>query len=510
MKRKIHTILLLSLLCCSGTFAKSVTVYLLQTTDIHAVLTKEAADSGSWLKLASIISATRSNYGSESCILVDCGDTIQGTLIGAISKGAAATIPLKSLAYDAWIPGNHEFDFGFPRFLELAEPLRNIILCGNLTPLQAAPFPAWKMFYRDGARIALIGMTASYLKFWFGESFGDACQIEFAASSLKRILPEILLLHPDLIVLAIHQAWMENKDARNVNEVADLVQQFPEIDLILGGHTHRSMPGHKIGSRTWYVQAGHAAKSLGVVRAVLDTEKHQVTQITSYLMNIQEDTPDCPELQNDLAAWLDKAEQAKIEAIAPAPGGDILSKGRPGINCQASDLFCAALAEAAGTSLALHGTLSNKSFPAGKAITEQALFDFVPYENTIVTASLTHAELAEIVLEQWQNRDSYTYSGIWGIHVRITPLGDQAEILTSLAQKDQPSKAARLQIALNSFTAAGSGRYPKLKAILNKKTSMMKDTGISTRDAVRNYLCNHPNLVSAPVAWMHPEKNTAP
>ncbi|MFA6930428.1 MAG: metallophosphoesterase, partial [Lentisphaeria bacterium] len=453
MPRKIYTILLLlSLLCCARCFAKSTSIYLLQTTDIHAVLTKEEPDSGSWLKLASIISETRNNYGAGNCILVDCGDTIQGTLIGAISKGAAATIPLKTLAYDAWIPGNHEFDFGFPRFLELTEPLRNIILCGNLIPLQAAPFPAWKMFHRDGARIALIGMTASYLKFWFGEAFGDACQIEFAATSLKRIFPEILPLHPDLIVLAIHQAWMETKDARNVNEVADLVQQFPEIDLVLGGHTHRSLPGHKIGPRTWYVQAGHAAKSLGVVRAILDTEKHEVTQITSCLMNIQEDTPDCPELRKDLALWLDKAEQAKTQAIAPAPSNDILSKGRPGINCQASDLFCAALAEATGTSIALHGTLSNKNFSAGKPVTAQDLFDFVPYENTIVTASLTPAELAEIVLEQWQNRDSYTYSGIWGIQVRINPLGNQAEIPARPDQKDPPDKDLRLQIALNSFT----------------------------------------------------------
>ncbi len=492
----IAPLILLILLFCHRTLAGLVTVHLLQTTDIHAVLTKEEPESGSWLKIASLIQEVRSQYGRENCILIDCGDTIQGTLIGAISRGAAAIIPLKALQYDVWVPGNHEFDFGFPRFLELAETQRDILLCGNLQPLQAAPFPAWKMLERNGARIVLIGMTASYLKFWFGESFGDACKVDFAETSLQRILPEILPLHPDLIILAIHQAWMESKDSRNVNEVATLVEKFPEIDLVLGGHTHRDMPGHKIGPRTWYVQAGYAAKSLGVVRAVLDTEKHEVAEINSWLMQVQEDTPDCPELQKALASWLEIDARAKTQPVAPAPAEDILSKGRPGVNCQASELFCAAIAGAACTPIVLHGTLSKKNLEAGKALTEQDLFDFVPYENTIITAEVSRSELIEIVREQWQNRDSYTFSGIYGCKIRISQNGNFAEIL-ELTDDSKP-----LRIAMNSFTAAGSGRYPKLNAILKNPASRTRDTGLSSREAVRNYLTKHPGLIINPKPWL--------
>ena len=496
-KMKKHRLFLfLFLLLVHLLAAASSTVYLLQTTDIHAVLAKEEQWPGSWLKIASLIQEKRARFGSENCILLDCGDTIQGTLIGSLSRGEAATIPLKTLRYDAWIPGNHEFDFGFKRFLELAEGQREIILCGNLQPLQAAPFPAWKIFERGTARIALIGMTASYLKFWFGESFGDACRVDLAETSLQQIMPEILPLRPDMIVLAIHQAWTEGKDTRNVNEVNRLVEKFPEIDLILGGHTHRDMPGHKIGPRTWYLQAGYAAKSLGVVKAVLDTEKHELLEISSYLVNVQEETPDCPELLAALSPWLEKLALAKTQPIAPAPKQDILSKGRPGVNCQASELFCVAIAKAAGTSLALHGTLGKKSLLANKELTEQDLFEFVPYENTIVTAEVSASELCEIILEQWQNRDSYTFSGIYGCHVSVNQKGDKAEIL------DTYEKGARLSIAMNSFTAAGSGRYPKLKKILQKPETSTRDTGISTRDAVRDYLKQHPGASINATTWL--------
>ena len=202
-----------------------------------------------------------------------------------------------------------------------------------------------------------------YLKFWFGESFGmPAVNGRNEPATILQILP--LSGHD---VLAIHQAWMESNDARNFNEVTTLVEEFPEIDLVICGQTHRNMPGHKIGPRTWYVQAGHAAKSLGVVRAVLDTEKHEVVEINSWLMNVQEDTPDCPELQKALALWLEIDSKAKTQPIVPAPAEDILSKGRPGVNCQASELLCAAIAEAANAPIALHGTLSKKNLLAGKA-----------------------------------------------------------------------------------------------------------------------------------------------
>jgi len=219
-------------------------------------------------------------------------------------------------------------------------------------------------------------------------------------------------------------------------------------------------------------------------------------EISSYLVNVQEETPDCPELLAALSPWLEKLALAKTQPIAPAPKQDILSKGRPGVNCQASELFCAAIAKAAGTSLALHGTLGKKSLLANKELTEQDLFEFVPYENTIVTAEVSASELCEIILEQWQNRDSYTFSGIYGCHVSVSQKGDKAEIL------DTYEKGARLSIAMNSFTAAGSGRYPKLKKILQKPEACTRDTAISTRDAVRDYLKQYPEASINATAWL--------
>jgi 2',3'-cyclic-nucleotide 2'-phosphodiesterase (5'-nucleotidase family) len=54
-------------------------------------------------------------------VLVDNGDSIQGEPIGTMTKGEANIQLMNAVGYDIAIPGNHEFDYGMDRFLELTE-----------------------------------------------------------------------------------------------------------------------------------------------------------------------------------------------------------------------------------------------------------------------------------------------------------------------------------------------------------------------------------------------------
>lgn len=53
--------------------------------------------------------------------LVDAGDAVQGAPIGKLSQGEAVVNIMNAVKYDFAIPGNHEFDYGMNRFLELAK-----------------------------------------------------------------------------------------------------------------------------------------------------------------------------------------------------------------------------------------------------------------------------------------------------------------------------------------------------------------------------------------------------
>jgi len=485
---------LLFVLCVNLTHGELRDVVIMQTTDMHGVFEEEDNDgpsSGSWLRIATMVKRIRQREEGK-CILIDCGDNAQGTLTTALSRGMAGIVPLKTMNYDVWVPGNHELDYGVERFGELTEAVKYIVLCGNLYIKGKEPFPAWRLIERNGAKVAVIGMTASYTKNWLLADEYEKLHVEKAFETLERIMPQIHQAKPDAIVLAAHQAWFEGSDTRGVNEISKIAKSFPEIDVILGAHSHRLLPGQRLGRRTWYMQPGCHGEYLGVVRVTVDTDRHAVVAVEGNVQAVTADYDEDDELRDALKEHLDAAKAERKRLIKGSLARPVKSYGRPGVSCETSELICRALAEATGADVVLHGRLSKADLPAGH-VTAQNLFELVPYENSIVTANVTREELAAIVAEQWRHKTHYSFCGLWGADAKITKDAESA-IITALWKGEWPANG-RVKLALNNHTAAGSGRFTVLRGILDKPECHTQDTKIMTRDAVEAYLAKRENLV---------------
>jgi len=180
----------------------------------------------------------------------------------------------------------------------------------------------------------------------------------------------------------------------------------------------------------------------------------------------------------------------------------VSAAGRPGEDCEIGELLCQAIAQAADADAALHGKLSRVGLPAG-AVTEADLFAVVPYENTIGTALLTRAELREILAEQLAKRKSYVYCGLWGVEAVLGADGEVKRI--SLPASGRPD--GRVKVALNSYTIAGAGgRFPRLRAILRTPQAQLRDSGINSRDAVRDFLKKNEPLDLRMRSWLTRER----
>lgn len=482
----------------------TVDLLVLQTADVHgAVGPAVLPEEGDWLRLGSTIRRLRCEHGADRTLLIDCGDTCQGSFAAQATGGAVGPAMLNQLRVDAWVPGNHDLDFGPARLLAWTRDQHLPTLCGNLTlnlDGRRHDFPPWRRFERGGAAIAVIGATASYLRQWTWGETARQIEVTTAAALLDRILPEVLQGRPDLIVLATHQGWLES-DPRAVNEVHDIALRYPEIDLILGAHTHRPLAGLKIGPATWYVQPGALATHVAAVRARVDTARHEVVELTSELVPAATTADLVPEA--DLAALLATAATAGAVPVCrlprPVPCG-----GTPGVSCPASELLCRALAEATGATIVLHGTLSRCGLPAGD-VTERDLFALVPYENAIALADLDAAELETIVAEQLTNRASYVYCGLWGAQAKIVEGADGAppKVRLAGATGEALSRSARVRVAMNSYTAAGGGgRFPLLSEILRNPQTHSRNTHTDTRRALRDYLQRHAAEPVEARAWI--------
>lgn len=113
-------LLLLNITACDNNLPaeeedKSNDIVILFTSDVHG-----AIDSG-WTY--SGIDVLRRQLIAKGCkvILVDNGDAIQGEILATMTSGSAVIELMNALGYDIATIGNHEFDYGMDRFLELAE-----------------------------------------------------------------------------------------------------------------------------------------------------------------------------------------------------------------------------------------------------------------------------------------------------------------------------------------------------------------------------------------------------
>ena len=495
-----HTLAILCFLSCI-LLAEIREAYVLQTTDTHSRLSPVQAGEASWPQLATVLEHETRTIGSGKWLLIDCGDTVQGSIIASITRGEAALQPILALPFDAWIPGNHELDFGPQRAAELFSLAGDKLLCGNFA-IQGPPRPrAWRIFERNGLRLAVIGMQASYFRHWLLPGQYRQCSVEKAEDVLPRILPEIIAQKPDAIILATHQAWFEGRDPRAVNEVNAIANHFPEIDLILGAHSHRKIPGCKIGLKTWYVQAGCHCDSLGVVKITADNVQHQVVNIESCLREVKSDTPADPVLADILKPWIDREKIYADEDTGILLTRGVSSAGRPGIGCQTSELIARAMAEAVEADLAFHGRLSNASLAPGP-LTRRALHDLVPYDNTIVTATLTQEELEAIMEEQWKQRESYRYCGPWNAWFKVGSSQGRAILLGTGPDKTPPRPGQTWKVAFNSHTAAGSGSFLTLRYFLDSKRAHLQETNLNTRNAVEQYLKKHQGEPGKTTFWL--------
>ena len=145
-------------------------VVIVATTDVHGHATgwdfvTGQPFAGGLTRAASVVDSLRRRFPGE-VVLVDAGDLIAGDPFASYFAVVAPQDPdpmvdaLNGLAYDAAVPGNHEFDFGVPFFLRAMNGARYAIVAGNLASTDGAPmFAPYTIIQRGGVKIAIGGLT---------------------------------------------------------------------------------------------------------------------------------------------------------------------------------------------------------------------------------------------------------------------------------------------------------------------------------------------------------------
>ncbi len=465
----------------SGTVKELV---IFQTSDIHSHINRTAS---SWVDMAEMIETERSKMSKKTAsMLIDCGDTIPGSLIGVISKGQAAVSILNTLKYDAWILGNHDLEFGFQVLNNLSKDCSADIISGNLQPEEKNSFKSWKLYKKNGIKIIVIGLTSPHIEEWLWGNKLKRYRIMPTFKTLDNIMPAILKEAPDIIILAIHHGRFSPKrlNGFNIHKIADT---YPQIDLILGGHSHQEVPGEKCGRSTWYVETGAHAEKFAKIKILIDTKKSAVINIRSKLIPVKKQKTINLKFLNCIKPWRNLAAKF-TKNIVGYTGESINSRLNDSMFSGISKLFCQAIAEKSRVNIVFHGAVVKSANFTGD-ITEKDIFDVIPYEDTICTLELTSEELKIIIHEQLEKKGEKHFQSVLGL---IVSQENPNHITIKLANGSALPPDKRYKCAFSSYVLAGAGgRFPKLKAIASQKSSKGVDTDITIRDALREYVKKH-------------------
>jgi 5'-nucleotidase len=221
-------------------YGKKITI--LHTNDVHSRLEPFANDGSRNAGLGGVASRASiiNNIRKEGCevLLLDAGDIFQGTPYFNLYKGEPEIKAMTAMGYDAATMGNHDFDAGLDNFAtQLQHANFSIINCNynfNGTPMEGKAVP-YKIFNKGGLKVGVLGVGIELKGLVPDNLYGNTVYME-PVQSANNTAAKLRKEGCDLIICLSHLG-----DKYNDDKVSDevLAKETFDIDLIIGGHTHR-------------------------------------------------------------------------------------------------------------------------------------------------------------------------------------------------------------------------------------------------------------------------------
>ncbi len=457
--------------------AGTVTISLLHTTDLHGHILPTSdyhgrPNLGGLARCASQIGAWR--QACAHSLLLDIGDVYQGTAVSWADRGAVMMRLLNALKYDAWVVGNHEFDWGADvfaaRVADSAMPVLsgNALLSGKPSGTLAAgtgPFAKvrpWLMKEVAGFRLAIVGLTTPALSTWSPPEFLRDYESLDPIQSLRSILDEVAAQKPDAIILAGHMGLVRRDDL--ANQIGEITRDFPQIAVCLGGHTHQDHPG-EISHGVLYTQADHFGIHAGKVDLTFDRSTRQLVDRHALTVLMDATIPFDPLVmslaQTELAAA--EKELARTAGTLGEPFRASTVFGRPGEQERLIGSAVKAALQKQGMEIdvVIHGLFDERREMPPGTVTVADVWRFLPYENQVVTFEASGADLTALAQEIAAARD---LRQVMGVRVITAPDGSALKVVELRTSAGAPiDPGATYRVAVNSYDSqSGGGKLPLL------------------------------------------------
>jgi 5'-nucleotidase / UDP-sugar diphosphatase len=485
----------------------TVCISILHTTDLHGHILPTYdyngnPDRGGLARCATQI--RRWQRENRNSILIDVGDVYQGTDVSLRNKGALMIDLLNHLEYDAWVVGNHEFDWGMECFERALQQSNMPVLAANMLMEGKPEFPDAKHPFAKiqpfilkeiaGIKIAIIGITTPGMPFWLWPELTRGLDFRHPVEPVRRAIASAKSGGVDAIVLTGHMGLKTRSGGDDfANTVMALTSEFPEMSVFIAGHTHQDIPS-RLTNGVLFTQADHFGIHVGRVDLLFDRNSKKLLhrEAISELMDNRFGF-------DQMVLSRAKSQLAESGAAVSEPIGELAEtlrgRSRPGRPSDVERLIAAAIMEmlverSVPVDGVMHGTFDDKADLIAGPKTVNDVWNIIPYENYIVTAQLSPEEIKIAMEDVFASHEK---RNLLGFEIKTEGCGDGCKIVSmTLANCEPLDRNKKYVIALNSFDARSGGHhFMKLRAFLERREANCILHPVQTRDALIGYFQRH-------------------
>ncbi|MBU2552291.1 MAG: bifunctional metallophosphatase/5'-nucleotidase [Proteobacteria bacterium] len=378
--------LLAVMLWAGPAWSETVKLTVLHVNDVHAFVGPDRRTGENGLaKAAALVESARS--GSENVVFLAAGDLLQGSALSELTRGRLL-FEIQNLAPpDAFVLGNHEFDYGVQALTSGLEGARYPAVSANVFRGDQPLVKPWVELKAAGLKIAVAGLTTPGI--WRAEGLSIRNPLDTANQLLPRLAGRA-----DLLILLTHIGLAD--DRRLAARVPKL---FPGPAAIVGGHSHDATTSPVMVGPVPVVHAGAYARFLGRLELEIDPRAGRLVSANGRLIPLGADLPTHPGMMERVEAFYRGPGRKMLEPVARIPV-DLSPLDYAGLTAEAIRKNTDATVSVVNLGGFRTGT------PAGTLYLDD-IYRVFPFSARILTARVSGRDLARILdqrLEPGSNR----------------------------------------------------------------------------------------------------------